>query len=115
MNWTDGIDGVLDLIDHFWIGFVMIAVAGIPSWFAARNRKQMDRNHNEAMGQIRNGHDTPLRADLDRAINSVDALGHDVRGLRQDMNSIDDLRRQQIADLRTDLDNRIEKRRRQED
>jgi hypothetical protein len=51
-----------------------------------------------------------LRDDLDKAITGVETLGHDVRGLRQDVTAMDDMRRQQIADLRAELDHRTGRR-----
>lgn len=92
-----------------------VLITSIPSWFAIRNHRGISeiRNQNEAIkGQVINGHSDapPLRADLDRAIAAVENLGHDVRGLRQDMAAIDDMRRQQIADLRADLDHRTGRR-----
>ena len=110
MNWYDP-ENLLDLIDHIWIGLIMVAVAGIPSYFAARNHKSL----NEVKDQVKNGHTTPLRADLDKALYAIESLAHDVRGLRSDLASEEDRRRQQYGELRSDLDERIGRHRKKED
>ena len=79
------------------------AMVAIPSWFAARNHKGIQ----EVKTQVKNAHSTNLRDDLDRAINAVEALALDVRGLRQDLVMEEDRRRNQVAELRHDLERRI--------
>lgn len=106
MNWYDPQD-FIDLIDHAWYGLVLIAVAAVPSWFAARNHKSLA----EVKDQVKNKHSTNLRDDVDRAIAAIDALAHDVRGLRQDLMAEEDRRRRDVADL----ENRIGRHRKQED
>lgn len=79
-------------------------IAAVPSWLAHRNHKVV----NEIKGQVVNGHKDapPLRADLDRAIAAIDALGEDVRLLRKDLMAEEAHRRLQITDLREELDHR---------
>jgi hypothetical protein len=79
-------------------------IAAVPSWLAHRNHKVV----NEIKGQVVNGHkdSPPLRADLDRAIAAIDALGEDVRLLRKDLMAEEAHRRLQITDLREELDHR---------
>jgi hypothetical protein len=79
------------------------AMIAIPSWFAARNHKGIQ----EVKSQVKNAHSTNLRDDLDRAINAVESLALDVRGLRQDLVMEEDRRRNQVAELRHDLERRI--------
>jgi len=100
-NWTDA-ENWLDLIDHLWIGLVLIAVAAVPSYFAARNHQTIKKIE----GQVVNGHKDapPLRADLDKAITAIESLAHDVHGLRTDLAMEEDRRRQQIDELRKDVD-----------
>jgi hypothetical protein len=47
--------------------------------------------------QTKNNHPTNLRDDIDRAINAVEALGHDVRGIRTDLAAEEDRRRNQAG------------------
>ena len=105
-NWTDAKDWV-DLIDHIWIGFVVLAAAAIPSWMTARNHKSIK----DIKDQVVNGHENPMRFDLDRAIAAIDALGEDVRRLRKDLMAEEDHRRVQIAGIYDELEHRTGKRR----
>lgn len=105
-NWYDP-QNWLDFVDHVWIGLIMLAVAAVPSWFAARNHKSL----NEVKDQVKNGHTTPLRVDLDKALAAIEDLAHDVRGLRSDLMAEEDRRRRDVAELET----RIGRHRKQED
>ena len=109
MNWANP-DDWLDLVAYAWYGLVLIAIAGVPSWFAARNH----RGISDIKNQVVNGHTEPLRADLDRAITAIGDLSGDVRGLRQDLAMEEDRRRAAVADLYTELDHRTGRHRRQE-
>ena len=113
MNEFINIDSWMDVVDHLWIGVVLITVTAIPAWFSNRNHKAIKSVGQKAdtlVGSVQNSHTVPMRDDLDRAISAIESLGHDVRGLRQDVASLDDVRRQQIADLRSDLEHRIGRR-----
>lgn len=90
----------LDLVGNMWIGLVVIAAAVVPSWLAARNHTTIKAIKN----QVVNGHEQPLRADLDRAIEAIESLADDVSGLRKAINMEEDRRRVQIDDLRGDVD-----------
>ena len=95
----------LDILDHVWVGFVMLGVAAVPSFFAARNHKGIK----EVQNQVKNAHTTNLRDDIDRAINAVEALGHDVRGIRTDLAAEEERRRRSIAELRDDVERQLRK------
>jgi hypothetical protein len=71
------------------------AMVTVPSWFAARNHKGIEA----VKAQVQNAHTTNLRDDVDRAINAVEQLSHDFRGLRQDLAAEEDRRRNQVAEL----------------
>jgi uncharacterized protein (UPF0264 family) len=103
MNEFPNPDSWLDILDHVWVGLVLLGVAAIPSMFAARNHKGIQ----EVKAQVKNAHSTNLRDDIDRAISAVEALGHDVRGIRTDLASEEDRRRQQIRELRDDVERRL--------
>lgn len=100
-NWSDA-QNWLDLLDHIWIGLVVIAAAAVPSVFAARNHRSIS----DIKREVKNAHSTNLRDDIDRAINAIEHLAHDVRTLRSDLMTEEDRRRQQIAELRADVDRR---------
>jgi hypothetical protein len=80
----------------------VVAMMSVPSWFAIKAHK----TSTEVLHQTRNGHTVPLRADLDRAINAIEALAHDVQSLRKDLMAEEDHRRLQISDLRQELEHR---------
>lgn len=74
----------------------------MPSWLSFRSHRTIT----DIKDQVVNGHKTPLRADLDKALAAIEALAHDVRGIRQDLANEEDRRRVQISELRDDLDRR---------
>lgn len=80
------------------------AMMAVPSWFAIKAHK----TSSEVLHQTRNGHTTPLRADLDRAIEAIDRLGHDVSAIRRDLADEEDRRRAHVAELRQELHRKIE-------
>jgi uncharacterized protein (UPF0264 family) len=92
-----------DIVDHLLLILGAICVAAVPSLFAARNHKGIQ----EVKNQVKNAHTTNLRDDIDRAINAVETLGHDVRGIRTDLAAEEDRRRQQIRELRDDVERRL--------
>ena len=71
------------------------AMVAIPSWFAHRNHKDLK----EVVYQTKNQHDTNLRDDVDRAIDAIEKLGHDFRGMRQDLAAEENRRRTEVAEL----------------
>ena len=106
-TWTDAKDW-LDILDHVWIGLVVIMAAVVPSLLAARNHKSIT----DIKDQVVNGHQTPMRFDLDRVLQAIDDLSANVRHLRRDLMAEEDHRRIQISDLREELDHRTGKHRR---
>lgn len=104
MNWYDPQDW-LDLLDHAWYGFVLIAVAAVPSWLSIRTNRSL-----KEVSDSVNNRPTALRDDLDRVIRAVEALAHDVRGIRSDLQVEEDRRRRDVAELET----RIGRHRKQE-
>lgn len=98
-TWSDA-DTLIDILDHIWIGLVLLAVTAIPSWFSMRNHKGIV----EVKQQVQNAHKTNLRDDLDRCINAIEALAHDVAGLRDDLHDERKSRKAQVDDLRSDVD-----------
>jgi len=101
------VDSWLDIVANLWVGIVVIALAIIPGWMAAR------KNHKgiqEIKAQVVNGHGTsspPLRDDLDRVIASLDALAKDVTAIRRDLDDAENRRRDQIAELRDEVNRKL--------
>jgi gas vesicle protein len=116
MNWTDA-ETLIDIVDHIWIGLVGIVIAAVPSYFAHRNGKKI----REIKEQVVNGHTDPLRFDLDKVITTLDKLteksdqlGHKVDILTSNVETLavnvsDERveRRNQIRELREDVDSRL--------
>lgn len=94
-----------------WLDVVTILsvalIAAVPSWLAHRNHKVV----RDIKDQVVNGHEKPMRFDLDRAIASIEALGEDVRRLRKDLMAEEDHRRVQIAGIYDEIEHRVGKRR----
>jgi len=95
VNFPADASNFLDLFDHFIVVAGAILLAAIPSWFAHRNHKDLK----EVVYQTKNQHDTNLRDDVDRAINAVEQLGQDFRGMRQDLAAEENRRRTEVAEL----------------
>lgn len=104
MNTIPDPENLLDVITILAVALI----AAVPSWLAARNHKVVK----DIKDQVVNGHENPMRFDLDRAIAAIDALGEDVRLLRKDLMAEENHRRLQITDLREELDHRTGKHRR---
>lgn len=84
---------------------IVALIAAIPSWLAARNHgaiKAVAAQNEEIRGQVVNGHAEapPLRADIDRLLAAVDSLREATEDERK-------MRREQIRELREDVDARL--------
>ena len=103
------VDSWMDIVANLWIGLVVLAVAVIPGYMAA---KKNARGITEIRNQVVNGHadSPPLRTDLDRVIASLDALAKDVTGLRRDIADEENRRRDQIAELRDEVNRKLGRR-----
>lgn len=104
------VDSWIDIVDHIWVGFVLIMVAAVPSIISARNNKGIKRIES----QVVNGHTDPLRKDLDRVIDTlsetslkVDAISVRLNSLHEELLHEESLRRSSVADLRNDFDVRF--------
>ena len=82
---------------------VVALIAGLPAWLALRSHKEV-RKQGESVeairGQVVNGHDRPMREDLDRLLVAVETL-------RESVDDEKSLRREQIHELRADVDSRF--------
>ena len=106
MNWANP-DDWLDLVAYAWYGLVLIAIAGVPSYFARLNHKAI-----KEVSDSVNNRPTTLRTDLDLVLQSIDEISTDIRGLRQDLSEERNTRRIAVADLYTELDHRTGRHRR---
>jgi hypothetical protein len=95
VNFPADASNFLDLFDHFIVVAGAILLAAVPSWFAHRNHKDLK----EVVYQTKNQHDTNLRDDVDRAIDAIEKLGQDFRGMRQDLAAEENRRRSEVAEL----------------
>jgi len=95
MNTIPNPDDWMDVITIIAVALI----AGVPSWFAIKAHK----TSTEVLHQTRNGHTTPMRQDLDRAIDSIDRLGHDVAGIRKDLADEEDRRRAHVREVHTSV------------
>jgi hypothetical protein len=93
-------DNLLDVLDHLILALTGIGVVAIPSFLSARNHKSL----RDIKDQVVNGHASPMRADLDKALAAIEALSRDIHDLRHDLLAERDSRRAQVDDLRSDVD-----------
>lgn len=100
--WTD-VQNWLDIIDHIWIGLVLVAVAGIPSWISAKNGKGIQK----IQDQVVNGHKSPMRSDLDKVIESLEKMSHSLHVIKEELASEEHRRKQSIMELREELDRKF--------
>lgn len=85
--------------------FTIIAstlLVAVPSYFSVKAHRATE----EVKSQVVNGHAgaPPLRADLDRAINAIDALARDVTALRRDLVDEEERRHRNVSELRDEVD-----------
>lgn len=96
--------------DNWMDVFTILAVAliaAVPSWLTYKNHKVVK----DIKNQVVNGHEQPLRFDIDRALSAIEALTVDVRSLRTALMQEEDHRRIQINDLRDEIEHANGKRR----
>lgn len=103
-------DGWLDAL----VILAATAMVAIPSWFAARNHKQIKQVSEDTRKldrSISNGHDYPLRVDVDEIRATLNEIRTDVHGVKTDISDIRSELRQERKD-RLELDDRFERFRR---
>lgn len=87
MNWPD-VDNWIDVLDHVWIGIVLIVVAAVPSVLSLRNHKSIKK----VQDQVVNGHTTPMRDDIDE-------MRDNLRNMRTDMHFV----KTELSDIRSEI------------
>jgi hypothetical protein len=113
MNFTEwpNPDSWMDVAAYFLTAVFILLVTVIP----LRNGKVIK----DIKNQVVNGHTSPLRADLDKAIEAINllkddvasfrhAITRDVDGLRVALADEEDRRRDNISEIRKRYDRRIE-------
>lgn len=100
MNGWFNPDSWMDVVSQMLLLAGALGMAILPSWYSTH--KSLKR----VTDQVVNGHAgaPPLRADLDRAIAAIEALGHDIHALRTDLHEERRSRTAQVEDLRVDVD-----------
>lgn len=99
------VDNLLDLVGNLWYGLVLIAVAAVPAWFAARNHKGIKK----IQDQVINGHEgkPPMRADIDMMRDEISGIRDELRGgfaaLRSDITEERATRRAEDAAIRDEI------------
>lgn len=104
MNGWFNPDGWVDLVSQILLIVGAVAVAAVPSWFAARTHRSIKSETKVIRDQLVNGHTTFLRQDVDRALTAIQMLTQEVAALRRDLALEQDSRQSQIDDLRGDVD-----------
>ena len=104
-------DSWMDVLDHIWIGLVLIAIAAVPSWFAYRNHGKIQKVSDQVKGvaaQVVNGHSTPMREDVDGIRDTLAEIQKDMHLMKGDVSDIRSELRQERKD-RIELDERFER------
>ena len=99
-------DGWLDA----FVILAATAMVAIPSWFAARshkNIKQVAEDTRKLDKSISNGHDYPLRTDVDEIRATLNEIRTDVHGLRRDLAAEEARRRDHIEELRNEVNRKL--------
>ena len=100
----------LDLADHLLLVLAAIGVVAVPSWLTARGHRDIKRSVGAVADQVINGHADapPLRADLDRVIDAIDRLSHDVTAIRRDLADEETRRRSHVTELREEMQRKVD-------
>lgn len=104
MNGWFNPDNWLDLVSQILLIAGGIAIAVVPSWFAARTHQSLKTETKVIRDQLVNGHTTFLRNDVDKALSAIENLTREITNLRNELFVETDSRRRQIDDLHHDVD-----------
>lgn len=114
ITWPDP-DSWIDIFDHFVVAIFMMLIAVVPTWLTVRS----SRGIKDIKSQVVNGHKSPLREDLDKAIAAIEALGgeltrfknaisNEIANLREQLTDEEQRRRASVAELRSDYDRKFD-------
>jgi hypothetical protein len=113
-QWVE-VDSWLGFFANVWIGIVVLIAAAVPTWMAAKNNRSIKDNHNSIKeetkiirAQLVNGHQQPMRFDLDRILHAMELLSLDIKSVKEDLISEEERRRIQINDIRQEIHHRFD-------
>lgn len=86
-------------MDVFTIVFG-VTMTTVPSWFAIKAH----RTSAAVLSETKNGHTTPMRADLDRVIEAIDRMSHDITAIRHGLADEEDRRRAHVQEVHQRID-----------
>ncbi|MFM8798741.1 MAG: DUF2746 domain-containing protein [Fluviibacter sp.] len=97
-------DSWMDVVDHLLLIIGVVVTAAVPAWLSRRDIR-------DVKNQVSNGHKSPMRLDLDRVLERLEALSHfvseigrGVHGLRTDLVDEESRRRESVKELRGDIE-----------
>lgn len=108
MNGWFNPDNWLDLVSQILLVVGGLAIAIVPSWFAAITHQSLKTETKVIRDQLVNGHTTFLRNDVDKALAAIENLAREIANLRSELFIETDSRRRQIDDLHHDF-NRMQR------
>jgi len=107
MNGWFNPDNWMDVFDHILLIIGAVVIAVVPGWYAAKSHRAIK----DVKEQVVNGHKVPMRFDLDRVLerleelfNTVSDVARGVHGLRADLSDEEARRRENVRELRTDIE-----------
>lgn len=100
----------MDVLDHLLLVVGAVLTVAVPTWISARNNKEIK----DVKEQVTNGHKSPMRLDLDRVLERLEELSHfvmdiqrGVTGLRSDIVDEEARRRENVRELRDEIDRKF--------
>ena len=97
----------VSVLPQDWMDFwAIVLVAALPT-AATIYAAKANRGIAAVREQVKNAHSTNLRDDLDRAINLIEALTHDVQAIRTGLADEEKRRRDHIAELRDEVQRKL--------
>lgn len=84
-----------------------VAIMSVPSWFAIKAHKTSE----QILAQTKNGHPEPMRADIDRMLETTDRALETAEATRRELSDHRDETRKGFAALRADISDERDARR----
>jgi hypothetical protein len=103
-------DSWMDIVSHVLLIIGGVLTISVPTWITVRANK----NIQDVKEQVTNGHTSPMRLDLDRVLQRLEDLSHfilevqrGVSGLRSDLVDEEIRRRENVRELREEIDRKL--------